>query len=187
MPELLTGPDFQALFDSFQRSTERLETRDHYAGDQAEFDAWLGGEFEEIPYSDRRAAWLDRIRTQTAAGARWRRARVVREPPTDYQRFLLMSARQNVEAGEEIRYLPRDQATELALPSHDFWLFDGDRLALMYFGLDDRMLGAQLIQEEAVVRQHRSWLDAALEAATPYKTYLDEDPTRAQRPGAAGA
>lgn len=35
------------------------------------------------------------------------------------------SAGHNVKAGEEVRWLPRRQASDLALPGNDFWLFDG--------------------------------------------------------------
>lgn len=184
MPELLTGTAFQSLFEDVQRSADRLETRDYYGGDQPEVDAWLRGDIEEIPENDRRAAWLARIRQQTAAGIHWRRVRVVQEPPTDYQRFGLMSCRQNVDAGEDIRYLSHDRALAAGLPTHDFWLFDGQRLALMYFGFDDRLIGAQIITDAQAGAQHRAWFEKALTAATPYRDYLEADPTRTERPGA---
>jgi hypothetical protein len=183
MPELLTGAKVRTLFDGVTRSAERLETRDHYGGDQAELEAWLGGQYEEIPERAERAAWLERIRLQTSRGARWRRVRIIREPPTVYQRFGLMSGRQNVEAGEQIHYLGRECALAEDLPAHDFWLFDDERLALMYFGFDDRLLGVQLVADTGVVAQHRVWLDRAFSVAPAYHEYLAADPTWAERPG----
>lgn len=105
MPELLTGAAYAELFDSVRQSALRLETRGRYAGDQPRLERWLAGEFEELEYSGGRAVWLDRLQATTAQGVCWARVRIVAEPPTVYQRFALMACRQNVEAGEDIRYL----------------------------------------------------------------------------------
>ncbi|MEJ7743284.1 MAG: helix-turn-helix transcriptional regulator, partial [Nocardioidaceae bacterium] len=69
------------------------------------------------------------------------------------------------------------------MPGHDFWLFDDERLALLWFTTDDRLLGAQISTEPAVVRQHTRWLDLAEAHATPYRGYLAADPARAMPPG----
>lgn len=182
--DLITGADFIAMFDSVTTSARRLETRDRYAADQPRLERWLAGEMDAIPTEGARKVWLDRIRTTTAAaGATWRRVRVVRDPLTLGQRFLLMAARQSVEAGEDIRYVFRTTANERELPAHDFWLLDDDRLALLWFAGDDRTLGAQIVRDEAVVRQHRKWLDRAEKAATPYRDFLAADPARERRTG----
>jgi hypothetical protein len=182
MPDLLIGPTYQELFDHASRSVWRLETRDGYAGDEPRLERWLAGELEELEYSGGRAAWLDRVRATTATGVAWGRVRVVAEPPTVYQRFALMAAAQNVQAGEDIRYLQRERANALELPDHDFWLLDDERLVVMHFSADDRMLGAQVVTEPAVVRQHARWREIASAEATPYARYLAENPTRALRP-----
>jgi hypothetical protein len=182
MTDLLTGATFVALFDGVQRSARRLEVRDRYAADQPDLDRWLAGGFEELPDSQARRSWLGRLRRTTAAGATWERTRVVREPPTAAQRFLVMAGQQNVQAGEDIRYLTRDRANELDLPAHDCWLFDDESLAFLWFTADDRMLGAQVVTGQSVVSQHRLWLDRAFQAATPSAEFVAADPTRAERP-----
>ncbi len=105
------------------------------------------------------------------------------EPLTPYLRFDLYHCRFNVDAGEDIRYLACDRANELDLPGHDFWLFDHERLALLWFTTDDRLLGAQLVTETTVVRQHERWLDLAEAHATAYRDYLAAAPSRAMPPG----
>ncbi len=181
MPDLLRGPAFSALFQSFSHSAQRLETRDRYAGDQALFEQWQRGELDEPALADKVTAWLDAVRATTTAGGRYERVRVVSEPPTDYQRFALATCRASTAAGEDIRYLNRELATTHDLPAHDFWLFDGERLALLYFTADDRLLGAQVVTEPAVVTQHQQWFDAAFSVATPYAAYVAEDPSRERR------
>jgi len=180
--DLITGNAFVALFENVKRSARRLEIRDRYAVDQPHLDRWLAGEFDELPVVDGRRVWLDRLRRTTAAGALWQRTRVVREPPTIGQRFLVMVGNQSVEAGEDIRYLQRDRANDLDLPAHDFWLFDDKRLAFLWYTADDRTLGAQVVTEPSVVRQHRWWLDQAFAAAAPLAEYVAADPSRAMRP-----
>jgi hypothetical protein len=181
--DLITGADFVAMFDAVTTSARRLETRDRYAADQPRLERWIAGEIDAIPMDGARKVWLDRVRTTTAAGGNWRRVRVVRDPPTLGQRFLVMAARQSVEVGEDIRYITRTGANELDLPAHDFWLFDDDRLALLWFTADDRTLGAQIVRDEAVLRQHRRWLDRAEGIAAPYREYLAADPNRERRSG----
>src|SRR5206468_3635150 len=129
---LLTGEAFGRLFavDSFARSAFRLESRDRYniPAEQQALRRFAAGE----PDPERAARpWLAQMRAVTAAGRRVERVRVISDPPSDYARWLMAGTALNVGAGEDIRYLPRSEAIRLQLPDRDFWIFDGDRLALM--------------------------------------------------------
>lgn len=186
MADLITGEAFGQLFRAFLRSARRLETRDRYR-DPEEDEAlarYLDGSPENPGYVASRDYWLGgTVRAGLDAGRRFTRVRVVPEPLTPYLRFGLYHCAFNVDAGEDIRYLTRDRANAFELPDHDFWLFDEQRLALLWFTTDDRLLGAQISTEPAVVRQHTRWLDLAEAHATPYRDYLAADPTRAMPPG----
>lgn len=185
MVDLITGDAFGQLFRNFQHSARRLETRDRYR-DPEEDDAlarFLAGSPEDPGYLASRDHWLNRtIRVAVDAGQRFARVRVVPEPLPPYLRFGMYHCYFNVDAGEDIRYLDRDLANALDLPGHDFWLFDDERLALLWFTTDDRLLGAQIVTDPAVVRQHAGWLDLAEAHATPYSDFLAAAPARA-RPG----
>jgi hypothetical protein len=93
------------------------------------------------------------------------RVRVVTVPLTDYSRFGLWCSQHTNAAGEEIRYLRRDQAA--GLPDYDYWLFDSRKLALMHYDDADRFLGAEIVEEPATVVQHSYWRDAAWQRAVP--------------------
>ena len=186
MADLITGEVFGQLFRTFLRSARRLETRDRYRDPEEDeaFSRYLAGSPEDPDYVASRDYWLDgTVRAAVDAGRRFARVRVVSEPLTPYLRFGLYHCAFNVDAGEDIRYLARDRANALDLPGHDFWLFDEQRLALLWFTADDRLLGAQINTEQAVVRQHIRWLDLAEAHATRYRDYLAADPTRAMPPG----
>ncbi|MGH4015951.1 MAG: DUF6879 family protein [Pseudonocardiaceae bacterium] len=51
------------------------------------------------------------------------------------------------------------------------------------FTADDRLVGAQIVTEPSVVRQHAHWLDLAEAHASPYRDFLAADPARAMPPG----
>jgi len=180
MRELLKGPSFSQPFTSFEHTARRLETRDRYdiGREQAEFQRFLAGEPDDPDEAVKRDSWLSRVRAATAAGKRYERVRVVPEPLTDYLRFELRGMRYNAEVGEDIRYLDRGQANVLDLPAHDFWVFDGSRLLLMYFSADDRHLGSELVTDPDMVERHERWFQQAFAQATPYAHYLAADPSR---------
>jgi hypothetical protein len=170
---LVTGADFDALFTSFKESAFRLEGRDrYYAPDEQErLNRFLAGGGYDVA-SRRRAAWWQMVRDVTASGRRVERVRVVTEPHGDYTRYALAGAAINIEGGEDVRYMPRDQAKALSLPDHDFWLFDDQVVAWMHFTDDDAFRGAELIDAPDVVAQHVRWRASAWEHATLYRDYI---------------
>ena len=91
--------------------------------------------------------WCATLREHVKAGRCVRRARVVSEPLSDYQRWSYSIAYPMVEAGEDIRWVPRRLVSSVALPGNDFYLFD-DRLALflLYTGNGLSARHAQLIR-----------------------------------------
>lgn len=175
MSELLTGADFDALFTSFDRTAVRLEARDQYQihGEQEPFRRWLAGEPDDLAWF---RPWLDMVAGRTARGLSFERVRVVPEPLTDYLRWELWGCQFNVEAGEQISYLPREQADELGLPRLDYWLFDNERVALLHFADNDELLGAEIITDESELERYRSWWTVAHGAARPYPDYVKSQP-----------
>ncbi len=101
------------------------------------------------------------VREATAEGLLFSRVRVVSFPLTDYIRFGMWVAGFTGEAGDDIRYLTRDQADAAELPKHDFWLFDSRKLVKMRFGDDDRFVGAEVIEDPSAIVEHNYWRDAA--------------------------
>jgi hypothetical protein len=105
--------------------------------------------------------WLTMIRAATAEGRRFTRVRVVSMPLTDYSRFGVWCAQFTNGAGEDIRYLTRDQADAERLPNHDYWLFDSRKLVRMLFDDDDSFLGGELIEDPSKIVNHNYWRDTA--------------------------
>jgi hypothetical protein len=168
--ELLAGEAFRRLFDAYQHTAFRLETRDRYVEDEEQepLRRFLAGEPADDAWF---ADWVDDIEAAVAAGKRVERVRVVSEPHSDYTRFGLDLARLNVAAGEDIRYLPRVDAQRLSLPDEDFWLFDSQTAAILTFADDDRLLGVQVVDDPAAVVQRCQWRDTAWHYAIGWRDY----------------
>ena len=180
MTGLLRGGQFEALFAGFEHTARRLEVRNRYdvESERPYLTRWRDGMQEDHQHVESRRPWLDQVRRNVAFGRAYERVRVVSDPLSEYVRYALRGTRQTVESGEDIRYLTRADANDADLPDHDFWLFDGTVLVLMPFTADDRPLGGLVVEDAAVVAQHRAWLDLAVERSTPYAAFLAEDPRR---------
>jgi hypothetical protein len=163
-------PDFERLFRSVARSAVHLEMRDDYGGSSPAFAAW----HEHRPYdrSGPDAAWHALVGSVTQHGAAVRRARIISEPPSDYIRFEHeVTPAANLAAGEQVRWLPRQMASDLALPGNDFWLFDGAAVLFNYFGGDGAAAGTELRDEPAVVKLCASAFEAVWDRAVPHEDY----------------
>lgn len=160
MPALTPFSEAAHLFRAFQHTAWRLETRGGYASDR-ESPKWRRFVAGEDIAHDPPNAWRQNVAAQVGRGKRFERVRVVDDPPTEGQLFLLASGVGNVTAGEEIRNIFRADARRLGLPEHDFWLFDSRLLMKFVFDDDDRTLGVELIDAQADVLAACQARDAA--------------------------
>jgi len=165
--EIISGSAFADFVLGFEHTAFRLELRERYnEPEETEYlRRFLAGE----PGYSWNDEWAAMMRRRTADGQRMERVRIVSEPHSDYTRFMLDLARVNLEAGEDIRYLPRDTANSLDLPDHDFWLIDSTKLGILRFGEDDILLGAEISTDPAVVVRHCYFRDVARHYATPFR------------------
>jgi hypothetical protein len=165
------GPEFSQLFRTFEHTAFRLETRDVYksANESRALDQFTAGEPVDMGWFQN---WLTMIEEATAEGRHFSRVRVVTMPPTVYSRFGIFCSEYTNAAGEDIRYLRRDDASDL--PDYDYWLFDSSKLVRMRFDDDENFLGGELIEDPAVIVQHNYWRDAAWHRAVRRDDFATE-------------
>ncbi|MET9414119.1 DUF6879 family protein [Streptomyces klenkii] len=166
MPNLISGPGITEFFrDGFQHTAWRWETRRAYgvAHETEDLQRFLRG---EPPAPGPARPWLVTMASLEQEGKRVERVRVIDEPATDYQRWLLEDVADSVAAGEDIRYLSRSEADRLDVPMRDFWLFDSRTIGLFHFD-GDRSLGMELSDDPAAVLQGCQIRDAAWHYARP--------------------
>ena len=170
VPRIIDLDTFGRLFEVFEHTAWRLETRRRYASDEIT-DTYAQFSRGEAPAWDLTTPWSVTIRNKTASGASVGRVRILDTPPTDGQRYLLAHARKNAALGEDIQCLKRADAQRLQLPEEDFWIFDSRLVALLNFDAHDNLVDVELITEPAAVNRYAQARDAARHYAVPHETY----------------
>lgn len=176
MPDLVPFADIAPYFESFTETAWRLETQRGYATDRSSpnWEAALRG--EHFGYNSDNP-WQRNVRAQTAEGKHFQRVRLVDDPPTEGQLFLLATGNGNVAAGEDIRNMWRAEAEGLELPSYDFWLFDSRVVARFEFDDAGATLGVRLQDDSTEVRAACRARDLAWQHALPTAEFQSQVPS----------
>lgn len=167
---MTADPEAFQLFRSAVRSALHLETRDLYEPDDPDWNEWKsGGRFDP---ADRWRTFHDLVRETTGRGVEIRRARIVSEPVSEYIRFEYdVTEPHNIAAGEQVRWLPRQQAAGLLVPANDFWVFD-DRVVLWnFFDGNGAWVGEERVDDPELAKLCVASFDAVWDRAIPHKEY----------------
>lgn len=97
-----------------------------------------------------------------------RRARVVCEPISDYIRYEYDLTFPNVQAGEEVRWLSRRKATDLALTGNDFWLFDSEVQPINHYNGRADWIDAERSSDPGVIKFCGEAFETVWRRATPH-------------------
>lgn len=167
--------DWDYLFDECRESAYHMEIRDSYAvaSESEPLRRFLNGE-PPPPYD--KSDWTELIQAMTARGVAVTRIRVVTVPHTDYQRWLLSVTGENINAGEDIRYLPRHLVDSTDLPTDDWWLFDGQRVAFNLIDRAGRPAGVAITTDPKVAAHCRQVREQLWPSAMPYRDYVNQTP-----------
>ncbi|SMF44569.1 hypothetical protein SAMN02745830_03518 [Streptomyces sp. Amel2xC10] len=167
-------PSFAELLDGAQHSAVHLEMRDSY-GVAAETEAlarWKeSGTVDADPNSPYWAPWTQLVRRTVTRGVAVRRARIVSEPVSDYIRYEYAGTSVNVAAGEQVRWLPRRRASDIALPGNDFWLIDGRLIRWNHFTGDGGSAPGEVSEDPAAARLCAEAFEAVWSRAVPHHEY----------------
>ncbi|MFH9072256.1 DUF6879 family protein [Streptomyces alboflavus] len=165
---------FDDLIEAAQRSAVHLEMRDQYGiSDESEgFRSWLRtGQRDTDPASESWAPWVELISRAVSRGVVVRRARIISEPVTDYIRYEHGGTGVNVTAGEQVRWLPRRRASDIALPGNDFWLFDDRLIRWNHFTGDGAWAGQEFTEAPAATKLCTDSFEAVWSRAIPHDQY----------------
>ena len=163
-------PTFDELIAATTESAVHLEMRDAYVPSDPSYLAFLGG--PPFDRTRREAAWHVVIGGAVARGVTVRRARIVSEPVTPYIRFEhSVTESMNLAAGEQVRWLPRNQASDLCLPGNDCWVFDGRLVRFNHFAGDGSSGAKEMRDEPTVVQLCVRAFEAVWERAVDHREY----------------
>lgn len=162
-------PPFSELIATATTSAVHLEARDVYIPSDPFYQDWLAGTpIPEPAFPD----WRDLVRRHTARGVKFRRARIVSEPVSDYIRYEhYITDATNIAGGEDVRWVPRHHAGGLLVPANDFWVLDGKLVRFGYFAGDGEFVANELADDPGVVRSCARAFEAVWELATPHASY----------------
>jgi len=165
----LDRAEFFRTITSFARSAWRWECQGvyHEPEEQEPFARWRQGRPDYAFLDD----WLAMVRSWRADGKTFERVRMLTDPPSDYQRWMLSLTHLNVDAGDDIRWLGEADARRLGAPSEDFYLLDDERVVLMRFG-EGGVAGAEVTDAPARVEAARRWRTLAWQHAIPHTEYV---------------
>jgi len=165
----ITDNEFDWLLATFQREAVHLETHDVYAtAVRLPHRATWSGDTNDLEWLRR---WCDTVGAAVRAGKSMRRARVVSEPLSDYQRLSFSIARPMVAAGEEIRWVPRRLVSSIAFPGNDFYLFDGRLIVFLIYAGNGVAMERLVSSDPADIELCRSAFEAAWSYAIPNSQY----------------
>ncbi|MGW1305726.1 DUF6879 family protein [Streptomyces sp. NPDC002514] len=167
---------FAELLADTQHTAVHLEMRDLYAvGDETDdFEVFLRTGVPNLdPARSFWPQWMPLVQDAVARGVVMRRARIVSEPVTDYIRYEHAITPLNLQAGEDVRWLPRRRASDIALPGNDFWLLDEQLVQFHHFtGAGDWAKdGRQRTTDPAAVGLCAAAFEAVWQRAVPHAAY----------------
>ncbi|WP_433332948.1 DUF6879 family protein [Spirillospora sp. CA-294931] len=151
------------------REVLKIELLDRYPVDAEQFAAWQAGDTEKVAASY--AAWRDEMAADSAAGVIFKRVRVVSEPLSEYQRMAVEWSGLGVEAGEQLRWLPRRLVSAVPLPGNDCFVMDRTSVMFNVHDGDGVIAENQVSDAPDVLRFCLKAFERAWEMATPHDQY----------------
>lgn len=165
--------EFRRLLNSFKRSAIHLETRDAY-GTETEIPhmaKWAAGEPDDLEWLQ---GWCNNIRSHVGAGATIRRAKIVSEPLSDYQRWAYTVLTPIAEAGEDIRWTPRRLVSSIAIPGNDYYVLDDELVIFMHFSGNGLATAHTTSTDPSDIENCRTAFEEVWALATPHSEYKSE-------------
>lgn len=166
----ITDEEFNRLLSVFEQEALHLETRDAYgtAVELPHMAKWSAGEPDDLEWLQ---GWCSALREHVKAGKSVRRARIVSEPLSDYQRWSCSIAHPMVDAGEDIRWVPRRLVSSVVFPGNDFYLFDDRLIVFMIYAGNGLSTDKITSTDPAGIRLCRSAFEAVWKLSISHSDY----------------
>jgi hypothetical protein len=166
----ISAAEFDQLLTSFKHEAIHMEMRDAYgtAVELPHMAKWAAGEADDLMWL---RGWCDALREHVKAGRSVRRARVVSEPLSDYQRWSHSIAHPMLQAGEDIRWIPRRLVSSIPFPGNDFYLFDEHLIVFLHYAGNGLAVDRVTSTDPSDIRLCRSAFEAAWALSVAHSEY----------------
>ena len=115
--------------------------------------------------------WFDLVRAGTQAGKVFRRACIVSEPISDYQKWALNDTPLFIDAGKDIRWVPRRRVSTVALSGNDFWLFDDEVVVFLIFAGSGLVMDRLTTTDRGAIELCRTSFEEVWKLSIPTSEY----------------
>lgn len=166
----ITDEEFDRLLREFKRECIHLENRDAYgtAVELPHMAKWTAGEPDDLEWLQ---DWCSTLREHVKSGKSVRRARIVSEPLSDYQRWSYSIAYPMVDAGEDVRWIPRRLVSSTALPGNDYYLFDDHLVVFLIYAGNGLAVDKVTSTDPHDIQLCRSAFEAVWKLSIPHRDY----------------
>lgn len=166
----ITDDEFDRLLRHLRRESIHLEARDAYgtATELPYMAKWAAGEPDDLEWLQ---GWCSTLAGHVRAGKSVRRARIVSEPLSEYQRWSYSIAHPMVNAGEDIRWIPRRRVSSVAIPGNDFYLFDDQLVVFLIYAGNGLAVDKVTSEDPHDIQLCRSAFEAVWELSVPHRDY----------------
>jgi hypothetical protein len=129
---------------------------------------WVAGEPDDLEWLQE---WCQKIRGHVDAGRTVRRAKIVSEPLSDYQRWVHDIIGPMVEAGEDIRWVPRRSTSTICIPGNDYYVFDDERVVFLHYAGSGLNTAYTTTTDPAVVEMCSTAFEKVWALSVPHGEY----------------
>ncbi|MFE2994879.1 DUF6879 family protein [Nocardia sp. NPDC059246] len=166
----ISDDEFDRLLTDFEQESIHLETRDAYGTvvELPHMAKWAAGEPDDAEWLQ---DWCATLRDRAEARRSIRRARIVSEPLSDYQRWSYSIALPMINAGEDIRWIPRRLVSSIAMPGNDFYLFDDRLVVFLHYAGNGLSTGKTTSTDPDDIRLCGTAFEAVWTLAIPHRDY----------------
>lgn len=166
----MTPEEFEGLFTQFDREAIHLEMRDSYGTEveQPFLAKWAAGEHDDLAWLQ---PWCDQVRKHVGEGKTYRRVHVVSEPLSDYQRWSHSIMQPHIDAGTDMRWMPRRRVSSIAFPGNDFWMFDSRLVVFHNYAGNGTVVDFTPSTDPGDIALCRSAFEAVWKLAIPHADY----------------
>lgn len=164
--------ELKAEFDRMEREAFRLQQYQSYAGVKGpEWEAWQAG--KPLPViTPENHPWLKKVAGYIAAGRRVYDVHIVEWPLAEYMKYALALIPIEMSDGSEFFMVDRENHSDLATLTEDFWMFDEQRVAVMCYDEQERFVEAAEPTEPIEVYIARR--DLLMTYAVPFEQWMAE-------------
>ena len=113
----------------------------------------------------------DEVRANVAAGKSYRRVHVVSEPLSDYQCWSHSVMQPHIDAGEDVRWMPRRLVSSIAFPGNDFWMLDNRLVIFLHYAGNGQNIDFTTSTDPHDIALCRSAFESVWPLAVPHNAY----------------